>query len=261
MRLIKLVYGLLGGSFLMVPMIAILPIAFNGGVLLNYPMNGVSLRWFTQLFEEEIWIRAIFNSLFIGSLTAVIATALGTLAALGMRGQNGLFYGTCRVVFLLPMVAPVVVLGVGLQILFSRTGLLNTYTGVIIAHTVVALPFVVVSVGTALSGIDRTTERAASSLGASPMVVFRRVTFPLAMPGVVSGAIFSFATSLDEVILMLFVGGANQRTVAREMFAQLRDNLTPVIAAVAFLFVVGTMCLALVVLLLRQRRSVDVMAE
>jgi len=261
LKFLKGIYGVAVACFMVVPLAAILPLAFNDGVLINYPMNGVSLRWFDELLTSAVWKRAIINSLVIGTATALLATSLGTLAALGLRNRSGTFYSICRTAFLLPMVAPVVVLGVGMQIIFSRIGLLNTYTGIIIAHTVVALPFVVISAGTGLAGVSPVTERAAASLGAAPFTVFRRVTLPIAFPGILSGAIFAFATSLDEVILLLFLGSASQRTLAREMFAQLRDNLTPVIAAVAFLFIIGTLLLSVLSVVIRRRRSVAIMPE
>jgi putative spermidine/putrescine transport system permease protein len=125
---------------------------------------------------------------------------------------------------------------------------------VILAHSVLCIPFVVVSVSTALQGIDPTVERAAASLGAGPSTVFRRITMPLALPGIVTGAVFSFATSLDEVVLTLFVAGPNQRTLARQMFASIRENISPAVAAAAFLLILGTLLLAGLAALLRRRR-------
>jgi putative spermidine/putrescine transport system permease protein len=156
---------------------------------------------------------------------------------------------------MLPMVVPVVVLGIGMQILLARIGLANTYLAVIIAHTVVAVPFVIVSVSGSLAGIDRKVELAAASLGASPGRVFRRVTLPLAMPGILTGAVLAFATSLDEVVLTLFVAGPNQRTLARQMFSTIRDNISPAIAAAAFLFIFGTLLIAAMVLVVRGKRG------
>jgi putative spermidine/putrescine transport system permease protein len=151
------------------------------------------------------------------------------------------------------MVVPAVVLGVGMQVFFVHLGLANSYAGVIAAHSVVAVPFVVVSVTASLAGIDRRVERAAASLGAGPLTVFRRVTLPLALPGILSGAVFAFATSLDEVVLTLFVAGPNQRTLARQMFSSIRENISPAIAAAAFLFIIGTLLIAAVAVLVRRR--------
>ncbi|WP_018326383.1 ABC transporter permease, partial [Rhizobium giardinii] len=240
--------------FLMAPLFAILPLAFTGSIFLNYPIPGYSFRWFHELFTADAWRRSIMNSLIIGSGTTILATILGTVAALGLRGNSAaLLFSFFRTVFLLPMVVPAVVLGVGMQLMFAQYGLANTYLGVIIAHTVIAIPFVVVNVTAALQGIDRRLENAAASLGASPLVVLQKVTLPLAMPGVVSGAVFAFATSLDEVVLTLFVAGPNQRTVARQMFSTIRENISPAIAAAAFLFIVGTVLIAGLVLLAQKK--------
>ena len=251
MRLAKLAFGLGMAAFLLLPIFAILPLAFTSGVFLNYPMPGWSTRWFEELSSSEIWSRSIVNSLLIGAGATVLSVALGTLAALGLRRDVLPFSDLLRALFLLPMVVPAVVLGVGMQVLLAGFGLTNSYAGVIIAHTVVAVPFVVVSVTGALAGIDERVELAAQSLGASPATVFRRVTLPLAMPGVLSGAVLAFATSLDEVVLTLFVAGPNQRTLARQMFSSIRENISPAIAAAAFLFIVATVAIGLVVVLSR----------
>jgi putative spermidine/putrescine transport system permease protein len=253
MRSAKTVFGVAAVIFLLAPLIAILPLAFTSSIFLNYPIPAYSTRWFEELVTAEAWRRSIMNSLIIGGGTTVLATALGTLAAVGLRGRMVPFAGTIRTLFLLPMVVPAVVLGVGMQLLFVRLGLANSYLGVIVAHTVVAVPFVFVNVAAALEGIDRRVERAAASLGAPPATVFRRVTLPLAMPGVISGAVFAFATSLDEVVITLFVAGPNQRTLARQMFSTIRENISPAIAAAAFLFIVGTILVALIAMLLRRR--------
>jgi putative spermidine/putrescine transport system permease protein len=255
LNIMRLCFGILAVVFLVAPLLVILPLAFTSSSILTYPIPGCSLRWFDELITADAWRRSIVNTLIVGSGTTAFATILGTLAALGLRGRF-LFSGAFRTVFLLPMVVPAVVLGVGMQLLFVRVGIANSYLGVIIAHTVVAVPFVLVSVTGSLDGIDRRIERAALSLGAGPVVVFRRVTLPLALPGIVSGAVLAFATSLDEVVLTLFVAGPNQRTLARQMFSTIRENISPAIAAAAFLFIVGTLLLAALTTLARARSRV-----
>lgn len=244
----KLVFGAAVVFFLMAPLIAILPLAFTNSVFLNYPIPSFSFRWFHELLTADAWRRSIFNSLVIGAGTTVLATILGTIGSLGLRGKKiSLLFGFIRTVFLLPMVVPAVVLGVGMQLMFAQYGLANTYLGVIIAHSVLAIPFVVVNVTASLQGIDHRLEHAAASMGAAPHVVLRTVTLPLAMPGIISGAVFAFATSLDEVVLTLFVAGPNQRTLARQMFSTIRENISPAIAAAAFVFIAGTVIIALLV--------------
>jgi putative spermidine/putrescine transport system permease protein len=252
-RILKAAFALGVVAFLVAPLLAILPLAFTSSVFLIYPLPSFSLRWFEELFFADSWRRAILNSLVIGGSTAILATVLGSLAALGLRERFRLSTGL-RTIFLLPMVVPAVVLGVGMQILFAKLEIASTYAGVIAAHTVVALPFVLVSVTASLEGVDRGVERAASGLGASPLTVLLRITAPLALPGVLSGAVLAFATSLDEVVLTLFVAGPNQRTLARQMFSTIRENISPAIAAAAFLFIAGTILGAAIVIPLTRSR-------
>lgn len=249
------IFGGLMAAFLIIPLLIMMPLAFTSSQLLIYPVPSFSLRWFVELFTAPAWQRAIINSLIIGVGTTILATVLGVLASLGLRRRLPAIGGLIRTLFMLPMVVPAVVLGIGMQILLARIGLANTYLAVIIAHTVVSVPFVIVSVSGSLAGIDRRVELAAASLGASPARVFAKVTLPLAMPGILSGAVLAFATSLDEVVLTLFVAGPNQRTLARQMFSTIRDNISPAIAAAAFLFIFGTLLIAAVVLLARRKRG------
>ncbi|MBJ2150098.1 ABC transporter permease [Paracoccus sp. IB05] len=255
MKYAKAIYASLIVFFLIAPLLVILPLAFTSSAFLTYPIPSFSTRWFEELVVNSVWSRAILNSLIIATATTALATVLGTLAALGLRSQDLGMKSQIRTMFLLPMVVPAVVLGVGMQSLFVRLGINSSYWSVIIAHTVVAMPFVVISVSGALTGIDRRVERAALSLGAPPWKVFSLVTLPLAMPGVLSGAALAFATSLDEVVLTLFVAGPNQRTLARQMFSTLRENISPAIAAAAFIIIVGTVLIALALMLARRRRG------
>ncbi|CAG1006444.1 MAG: ABC transporter permease [Rhizobiaceae bacterium] len=253
LQLSRILFGGAAMFFLLAPLAAILPLAFTDSVFLNYPMPGYSTRWFSELVTAEVWRRSIVNSLIIGSGTTLLATVLGTLGALGLRGRTSSYlFAFVRTAFLIPMVVPAVVLGVGMQLMFARYNLANSYVGVIIAHTVIAVPFVVINVLAVLQSIDPRLEQAAASLGAAPHTVLARVTLPLALPGIVSGAVFAFATSLDEVVLTLFVAGPNQRTLARQMFSSIRENISPAIAAAAFVFIVGTILVALVLNLSRK---------
>ncbi|KRE09650.1 polyamine ABC transporter permease [Bosea sp. Root381] len=239
----KLVFGALVVGFLLIPLMAILPLAFTDSVFLTYPMSGPSLRWMNTLAESDAWRRSIVNSLIIGTGATIVSTLVGTLAALGLRRDLVPFAGVLRSAFLLPMVVPAVVLGVGMQILYARMGLASSYTGVIIAHAVLCVPFVMINVSSSLAAIEPALERAAASLGASPRRVFTNVTLPLAMPGVLTGAVFAFATSLDEVVITLFVAGPNQTTLARQMFSSLRENISPAIAAAALIIMILTFVL------------------
>ncbi len=248
-----MVYGTLVMLFLLAPLVAILPLAFTSSPFLIYPIPSFSFRWFERLFNAEAWRMSIVNSLIVGSGTTLLATVLGTTAALGLRLESFIFKGGVSSLFLLPMVVPAVVLGVGMQMFLDKLGLTNSYPGLIVAHTVLAIPFVLVSVSGTLASIDQRTELAAASLGARPIVVLWMVTLPLALPGILAGAVLAFATSLDEVVLTLFIAGPNQRTLARQMFSSIRENISPEIAAAAFLFIVGTLILAGGLLVVRRR--------
>ena len=252
-RLIKIGFGTLAVLFLVAPLFAILPLAFTSSVFLTYPIPDWSTRWFQELATADAWRRSIINSLMIGGGTTLLATILGTMAALGLRQQGMRFAAPLRTLFILPMVVPAVVLGVGMQLLFAQLGLANTYLGVIVAHSIVAIPLVFITVSGAVAGLDKRVELAAESLGASPFTVLRKITLPLAAPGIVSGAVLAFATSLDEVVLTLFVAGPNQRTLARQMFSTIRENISPAIAAAALIFIVGIIVLGVVTTLLRRR--------
>ena len=251
-KVIKTLFAIAIVTFLVAPLMAILPLGFTSGSFLTYPVPDWSTRWFSELFTADAWKRSIVNSLIIGFGTTVLATVLGTMAALGLRHQGLALAGPIRTIFILPMVIPAVVLGVGMQLLFGQLGLANTYIGVIVAHTVVAIPLVYISVSGSLAGIDKRVELAAESLGASPATVLSRVTLPLAGPGIISGAVLAFATSLDEVVLSLFVAGPNQRTIARQMFSTIRENISPAIASAAFLFIVGTIVVGVLTVLIQR---------
>jgi putative spermidine/putrescine transport system permease protein len=253
LKTLRLLFVAAAILFLMAPLVAIVPLAFTSSEVLSYPLPGASLRWFREIFTVDTWSQSIVNALLISSGTTILATILGCAAALGLRERIA-FERTIRMFLLLPMVVPAVVLGVGMQLVFARLGIGSTYVGTIVAHTVIAVPFVVVCVSSALKGLDRRLGHAGLSLGASPLAVFGFVTLPLIMPGVVSGAVLAFATSLDEVVLTLFVAGPNQRTLARQMFSTLRDNVSPAIAAAAVLFIAVTILLGLLLWALRRSR-------
>lgn len=245
-------FGALVVLFLIGPLVAIVPIAFTSSDLFVYPIPSTSLRWFEILATEPVWRRALVNTFIIGGATTVLSVTLGLLIALGLRRRHDGIAGFLRTLFMLPMVIPTVVLGIGLQLVFFRLGLENTYIAVILAHTIVALPFALIALGAAFAGADRRVEMAAASLGAAPFTVFREITLPMIRPGVISAAVLSFATSLDEVVITLFVAGPNQRTLARQMFASIRENISPAIAAAAVVFLLLTAAIVTTILILNR---------
>lgn len=239
--------------FLIVPVLIIVPLSFNAGSFLSYPLTGFSLRWYQTFFHSNEWLSSLGNSLLIAPLATLLATLLGVLAAVGLvRGE---FRGKSLVMAILisPMIAPVVIIAVGMFFFFARVSLLNSYLGLVLAHALLGVPFVVITVVAILKNYDRNLSRAAASLGAAPWTVFRKVTLPLIAPGVFSGALFAFAASFDEVVVTLFLASPRQRTLPIQMFAGIRENLDPTIAAAASLMVGASLILLLVMELLRRR--------
>lgn len=240
--------------FLLVPILVPVPLSFNSGAFFIFPLEGFSLRWYEVVLGTPRWQSAIANSLIIALGTTVIATVLGTLTAIAISSDK--FPGRNLVMPLLlsPLIVPVVITAVGSYLFYARVGLASTYAGVILAHTALASPFVVVTVSASLSGFDRNLMRAASIFGAKPIRAFFKVMLPLILPGVLSGAAFAFVTSFDEVVVAQFLASANQRTMPLEMFIGLREKLSPAITAAATLMMGLSILLLLVANLLSRRR-------
>jgi putative spermidine/putrescine transport system permease protein len=224
--------------FLVAPILAIVPLSFNSGSFFSYPMEGFSLRWYAQAFGAHDWQLAFANSIGIGAIATLIATCLGTLAALGLSRSVFPFRTIIMPLLISPMIIPIVVVAAGFYLIFSPLGLVNSYPGVILAHAALGTPFVVITVTASLLSFDQSLLRAASGLGARPWTTFRRITLPLIAPAVATGSVFAFATSFDEVIVILFIGGPDQRTVPRQMWSGIRDQINPSILAVATVLIV-----------------------
>ncbi len=239
--------------FLMAPIIAILPLSVNDGQYLTYPLRGFTTRWYEEFFTSPRWALSIRNSFFIGIVAALISTALGTMAALGLSRVDFTGKRAIMGVLLSPLIVPVIIYAVGLYFFFAPWGLTASYTGLILAHAALGAPFVVVTVMAALSGFDWTLARAGASLGAGPLTVAFKIIFPLILPGMISGALFAFAVSFEEVVVILFIAGPEQRTIPREMFSGLRENISPTIAAAAAVLVVLSVALLMTAEWLRRR--------
>lgn len=239
--------------FLMAPILAILPLSVNDSQFLTYPMRGLTTRWYEQVFTDPKWRLAVQNSFLIGLPATLIATVLGTLASVGLAMAEFRGKAALMTIILSPLVVPIVIVAVGLYFFFAPLGLTQTYTGLILAHAVLGAPFVVVTVSAALAGFDRNLARAGASLGAPPVLVFRRIMLPLIAPGVASGALFAFAASFDEVVTVMLLGAPHQRTIPREMFSGLRESISPSIAAVATILIAFAVALLLAVEWLRAR--------
>ncbi len=234
-----------GFVFLIAPLLVIIPLSFNAEPyftftegMLRLEGEAYSLRWYRSIIENPEWRAAIGNSFFIGVFATTIATVLGTLAALALNHPQLPFRQFISALIISPMVTPVVIVAVGVFFFYSQMGLAQTHLGLILAHAMLGAPFVVITVTATLANFDHTLLRAAASLGAGPITAFRRVQLPLIAPGVFTGALFAFATSFDEVVVVLFLGGVDQRTIPRQMWSGIREELSPTILAIATLLIV-----------------------
>ncbi len=224
--------------FLIAPIIAIVPLSFNAEPFFTYPMPGLSLRWYEEFFSSDVWQLALRNSIIVAVCATILSTVLGTLAAIGLTRPDCPARATITAILISPMIVPVIVSAVGIYYAFAAVGLLNTLTGLVLAHTAIGAPFVVITVTATLASFDHNLMRAASSLGATPAEAVVRIMLPIIAPGVVSGALFAFVTSFDEVVIALFISGSEQRTLPRQMWSGVRETLSPTIAAVATLLIV-----------------------
>ena len=266
--------------FLIAPVLIVIPLSFNAEPfftfterMLAFDPEGYSLRWYDtlltfghlnadaprdaawwrQAWEQSTWIQVTKNSLIIGVFSTIVATVLGTLAALGLSRPDMPYRKAIMAILISPMIVPLIITATGLFFFYSRTGLAGTYTGIILAHATLGIPFVIITVTATLVGFDQSLNRAAASLGASPTTTFFQITMPLILPGVISGALFAFVTSFDEVVVVLFIAAFDQQTIPRQMWNGIREQLSPAILAVATLLVIVSIGLLTAVELLRRR--------
>lgn len=246
--------------FLMLPILVIIPLSFNAQPyftftkeMLTLQGEGYSLRWYAELLSNPNWRLAIGNSIVIALASTLLSVVLGTLAALGLSSPYMPFRKSVTSVVLLPLIVPLIVVAAGTYFFYSQIGLAQTLPGIIVAHTLLGTPFVVITVTATLSGFDRGLLRAAASLGATPVRTFFKVVMPLIAPGIFSGALFAFVISFDEPVIALFLAGFDQRTVPIQMWSGIREQLSPDILAAATLLIVLSVLLLLTAEALRRR--------
>ena len=248
--------------FLMLPILIIMPLSFNSQPfftftegMLSLDPDAYSMRWYQEIIDDPNWLLAIRNSFIVGTVAALIATVLGTLAAVGLSSQWMPYKRLITALLLSPMIVPLIIIAAGMFFFYTQFNLVGTVTGLIIAHAALGVPFVIITVTATLSGFDRSLFVAGLSLGASPVKVFWDVVIPLIRPGVISGGLFAFVTSFDEVVLVLFLAGPEQRTIPRQMFSGLREQINPTILAVATLLIVLSATLLFTLEALRRRSA------
>ena len=266
--------------FLILPILIVLPLSFNVEPyfsfttgMLNFDPEAFSMRWYEDILRNGMaapdaefswawlsdtwnngqWIRAIRNSFFIGICATLLSTALGTLAAIGLSRSEMPYRRLIMSILISPMIVPLVITAAGMFYFYSRVHLSQTYLGVIMAHAVLGTPFVIITVTATLVGFDKSLVRASQSLGAGALTTFRMVQMPLIIPGVISGGLFAFITSFDEVVAVLFLASPEQRTIPRQMWSGIREQISPTILAVATLLVILSIILLTVLELLRRR--------
>jgi putative spermidine/putrescine transport system permease protein len=252
-RLLMAGLGVLTVFYLLAPTLVIVPMSFTQARILSFPPQGFSFQWYQRMFTDPQWASGMVNSVQVATLTAILATILGTLAALGLT--RGRFPGRTLVnaVALSPLIVPVVVIAIGMFGLFVQWRIAGSPVGLVLAHTALALPFVIVNVGASLRTMDRNLELAAANLGADPRRSFMHVTLPLIMPGVLAGAIFAFITSWDEVVIAIFMTSARFRTLPVEMWEQVRQVVDPTVAAVSTTLLLVTTTLLVILFVVRRQ--------
>jgi len=252
-RLLLLALGGLTVFFLMAPTLVVVPMSFTASNALTFPPQGLSTRWYEKMLTDPQWSTGFVNSAQVAVLTAVFATALGTLAALGTVRGRFPGRGAVNGLILSPLIVPVIIIAIGMFSIFVRWKIAGSLVGLVLAHTALAVPFVVVNVATSLRTVDRNLELAAQSLGAGPVRTFRRITLPLILPGVLAGGLFAFITSWDEVVVSIFLTSARFRTLPVEMWEQVRQVVDPTVAAVATTLLVVTTTILLVAVVARRQ--------
>ncbi|RMD95015.1 MAG: ABC transporter permease, partial [Alphaproteobacteria bacterium] len=246
--------------FLIAPIIVIIPLSFNAEdfftftpEMLSLDPAGFSLKHYRDFLTNPDWQQALRNSVRIAPAATFISVALGTLAAIGLSRPHVPFRRPMMAILISPMIVPLIISAAGMYFFYSRIGLQGTYLGVVLAHAALGIPFVIITVTATMVGFDESLTRASASMGAGPVRTFFRVQMPLILPGVISGALFAFITSFDEVVVVLFVGSAGQKTLPWQMFTGLREQISPTILAVATILVTLSILLLTAVELLRRR--------
>jgi putative spermidine/putrescine transport system permease protein len=239
--------------FLVAPALIVIPVSFSSGSIIAFPFPGYSGRWYAEVISAPVWKAGVMNSLIIGCAAAALSTVLGTQGAVGIRLLPSRFRLAVLVLVLFPLVVPIVITALGGYLAMVKIGLNNTYWAAILLHAMLGLPFVVISVLSALEGFDQNLWRAAASLGAPPIMAFRRVMLPIILPGVLTGAVFAFAISLDEVVVASFVTAPAQKTIPLVMFSGIKENTGPIVTAAATLLLVTSILFLCAIELLRRR--------
>ena len=248
--------------FLIAPLFVILPLSFNAEQYIHFSAKmlaldpeGFSLRWYEDMIygTKNPWGLATKNSLIIAFFATIGSTVLGTVAALGLSSRHMPYKAAFMALLISPMIVPLIISGTAIFFFMAKVGLAATHTGIVLSHIILGTPFVVITVTATLTGFDHSVTRAAASLGSNPVNTFMKITLPLIMPGVISGALFAFVTSFDEVVVVLFLAGLENTTIPIQMWVGLREQLSPTIMAVATCLIIMSTLILVSAELLRRR--------
>jgi putative spermidine/putrescine transport system permease protein len=246
--------------FLIFPIMVIIPLSFNAQnfftftpEMLAFKAEGFSTKHYQDFFTNSDWQNALRNSLRIAPMATILSVSFGTLAAIGLSQSHVPFRRAIMAILISPMIVPLIISAASMYFFYSRIGLQGTYMGVVLAHAVLGVPFVIITVTATLVGFDKSLTRAAANMGAGPVRTFFKIQMPLILPGVISGGLFAFITSFDEVVVVLFVGSAGQKTLPWQMFTGLREQISPTILAVATILIAVSILLLTTLELLRRR--------
>jgi putative spermidine/putrescine transport system permease protein len=248
-------FAVLVAFTLIAPLLVIIPMSFTGVQSFSFPPKGLSTQWYVNLFTNEAWYRGMIQSFGIGIVVTGLSLVLGTMAALALARMGAFSRATTSSLLMSPMIIPAVVSGVGTYAVFLKWHLAANYLGFVLAHTALAIPFVVTTVGAALKGFNRTLEYAAASCGATPVETFFLVTMPMISPGLASGALFAFMASFDEVVVASFLAGPDLKTLPVQMFTSVWVDSDPTLAAVSTLIIAATSVAILLVMRSNRRRA------
>ena len=248
--------------FLIAPLFVIFPLSFNAEEFLVFSdgmkrldPDAFSLRWYVDMIygTKNPWGAAAKNSFIIALFATMGSIVLGTVAALGLSSRHMPYKGLIMAILISPMIVPLIISGVAIFFFIAKVGLAATHLGIILAHIILGTPFVVITVTATLSGFDHSVTRAAASLGSNPVNTFMKITLPLILPGVISGGLFAFVTSFDEVVVVLFLAGLETTTIPIQMWTGLREQLSPTILAVATCLIVLSVLVLVSAELIRRR--------
>lgn len=255
LKIVLRVFAALIVLWLTLPTLVIIPISFNAVPSFDFPIKDFSLRWYEKFFNDPAWLRALGTSVQVALLSTLVSTITGVAAALGLSKVNFRGKSVVENLFLTPLIVPGIVLAIGMYSIFLRFGILGTLFGFVAAHTVLALPLVIMNVAASLQGMDPKLQDASASLGALPITTFFRVTLPLIAPGVAAGALFAFVTSFDEVILSLFIQTPGLQTLPVKIYRSVTQDTDPTVAAVAVIMMTLSIILILATQFFSRRKK------